>query len=63
MSKGSAPRPFSVSQDQFSTNWDNIFGKNKTNKQVEKSEQTCYNTEQSTNQKVDTNERTLDGKV
>lgn len=27
--KGSSPRPFSVSQEQFSNNWDNIFSKNK----------------------------------
>lgn len=25
--KGSKPRPFSVTQDQFSQNWDSIFGK------------------------------------
>ena len=25
--KGSAPRPYSVSQKQFGDNWDNIFGK------------------------------------
>ena len=27
--KGSAPRPYSVSQEQFSNNWDAIFGKKK----------------------------------
>lgn len=27
MSKGSRPRPYSVSQDQFLSNWDAIFGK------------------------------------
>lgn len=25
--KGSKPRPFSVDQKTFDTNWDNIFGK------------------------------------
>jgi len=25
--KGSAPRPFSVSQEQFASNWDKIFRK------------------------------------
>ena len=25
--KGSRPRPYSVSQDQFATNWDAIFGR------------------------------------
>ena len=25
--KGSRPRPYSISQDQFSNNWDAIFGK------------------------------------
>ena len=28
--KGSKPRPFSVDQKTFDTNWDNIFKKNKT---------------------------------
>ena len=27
--KGSAPRPYSVSQEQFGNNWDAIFGKKK----------------------------------
>lgn len=26
--KGSAPRPFSVSQEEFANNFDRIFGKN-----------------------------------
>ena len=39
MSKGSTPRPFSVSQDEFGTNFDRIFGKNKV---AEKSCR-CYN--------------------
>ena len=30
--KGSSPRPFSVSQDQFGSNWDTIFGKKKQDK-------------------------------
>ena len=25
--KGSSPRPYSVSQEQFASNWDAIFGK------------------------------------
>jgi hypothetical protein len=29
MSKGSAPRPYSVSQDKFLANWDAIFNKEK----------------------------------
>ena len=33
MSKGSRPRPFSVDQSTFSTNWDNIF-KKETDMQV-----------------------------
>lgn len=32
--KGSAPRPFSVSQDQFASNWDAIFGKKKVDESV-----------------------------
>lgn len=27
--KGSAPRPFSVNQETFANNWENIFGKKK----------------------------------
>lgn len=27
--KGSAPRPFSISQEKFANNWDAIFGKKK----------------------------------
>lgn len=30
--KGSKPRPFSVSQDEFNKRWDEIFSKNKENK-------------------------------
>jgi len=37
--KGSSPRPFSVSQDQFASNWDNIFGK----KKQDKYQCYCYN--------------------
>jgi len=29
--KGSKPRPFSVSQEEFDNNWDNIFKKSKGN--------------------------------
>lgn len=29
MSKGSRPRPYSISQKQFATNWDAIFNKGK----------------------------------
>lgn len=32
MSKGSSPRPYSVSQEQFANNYDAIFSKKKTEK-------------------------------
>jgi hypothetical protein len=32
MGKGSSPRPYSVSQEQFANNYDAIFGKKKTEK-------------------------------
>ena len=35
MSKGSRPRPYSVSLDQFSQNYDSIFGKNKMQVRVQ----------------------------
>lgn len=31
--KGSSPRPYSVSQEQFADNWEAIFGKDKKSKQ------------------------------
>ena len=37
--KGSAPRPFSVDQEKFASNWDAIFGKKKDdNTGVQKNE-------------------------
>jgi hypothetical protein len=35
--KGSKPRPFSVDEEEFSNNWDNIFKKPKTEYQLNKS--------------------------
>ena len=40
--KGSSPRPFSVSQDQFAQNWDAIFGK-KNKQPQDKTHCYCYN--------------------
>jgi len=34
MSKGSRPRPYSVSQQEFGNNFDRIFGKNKVTPRV-----------------------------
>jgi hypothetical protein len=39
MSKGSRPRPFSVSQEEFANNFDAIFGKTK----VAQQDCACYN--------------------
>ena len=37
MGKGSVPRPFDVPHEQFTNNWDKIFGKkDNENKQEEK---------------------------
>ena len=33
--KGSRPRPFSVSQEEFDNRWDNIFKKNKEQKTID----------------------------
>lgn len=41
--KGSAPRPYSVTQDQFANNWDAIFGKKKSKESVAKPSCYCYN--------------------
>jgi hypothetical protein len=40
--KGSRPRPYSVSQNTFASNWDNIFGKKNMTPSVEQMKQgTC----------------------
>ena len=61
MSKGSRPRPYSVSQDTFANNYDAIFGKkdrrqvedsqaeDEAFKSVDKSNQNTYNTSTDTN--------------
>lgn len=36
MSKGSSPRPYSVSQKRFAENWDTIFKKDKEQKTEQK---------------------------
>ena len=41
--KGSSPRPYSVSQDQFANNWDAIFGKKKKEEPAAKPDCYCYN--------------------
>ncbi len=33
MGKGSAPRPFDVSEEEFAANFERIFGKKKTSEQ------------------------------
>ena len=41
--KGSSPRPYSVTQETYSNNWDAIFGKKKTKESVAKPTCYCYN--------------------
>lgn len=43
MGKGSRPRPYSVSQQQFGANFDAIFRANKSATVVEKPQCYCYN--------------------
>ena len=33
--KGSTPRPFSVSQEEYNSRWDTIFSKDKVSKEIE----------------------------
>jgi len=33
--KGSTPRPFSISQEEYNTRWDIIFGRDKISKEIE----------------------------
>lgn len=35
--KGSRPRPFSVSQEEFDNRWENIFGKKNKSEETENS--------------------------
>lgn len=37
MGKGSQPRPFSVDKETFNANWDKAFGKNRKEKDDERS--------------------------
>lgn len=36
--KGSKPRPFSVSQEQFAKNWDSIFGSSKIKSKIDQTD-------------------------
>lgn len=55
MSKGSRPRPYSVSQDQFADNFDRIFRKDKRleEEQLQEDEEFKRISEQSENIKAD----------
>jgi len=44
--KGSSPRPFSVSHDEWSTRWDVIFGRDKVSKEIEKEKEEKLKQEQ-----------------
>jgi hypothetical protein len=59
MSKGSSPRPFSVSQAEFACRFDYIFAKNKA-KDIDDTTQSVYNSNSTVEE---TDARTLDRKV
>jgi hypothetical protein len=59
MSKGSNPRPFSVSQTEFGNNFDRIFAKNKA-KDIDDTAQSVYNSNSTVEE---TDARTLDRKI
>jgi len=78
VSKGSSPRPFSVSQDEFANRFDAIFGKKNKAKDIDDATLTVYNDERLVSkfdkmvimadeyydlETKETDERTLDGKV
>jgi hypothetical protein len=44
--KGSSPRPYSVSHEEFSKNWDNIFKKDKEPKNEEVEDKVTRNNEE-----------------
>jgi len=43
--KGSKPRPFSVTQEQYDNRWDAIFGRDTEEKVLDNDQDTKYNTE------------------
>ena len=45
--KGSTPRPFSVSQDEYNNRWDIIFSRDKISKEIEAEKKQEKNKEQS----------------
>jgi hypothetical protein len=61
MSKGSSPRPFSVSQDQFGANFDAIF--RKPEPRVREDAQIEDEAFEAINKQKAINERIVDGKV
>jgi len=78
MSKGSSPRPFSVSQAEFDNRFDAIFGKKNKAKDIDDATLNVYNDERLVSkfdkmvimadeyydlETKETDERTLDGKV
>jgi hypothetical protein len=44
--KGSSPRPYSVSHEEFSKNWDNIFKKDREPKNEEVEDKVTRNNEE-----------------
>jgi len=78
MGKGSSPRPFSVSQEEFSNRFDIIFDKKNKAKDIDDATLNVYNDERLVSkfdkmvimaneyydlETKETDERTLDGKV
>jgi hypothetical protein len=45
--KGSAPRPFSVSQEEYDNRWDIIFSRDKVSKEIEAEQKQENNKDQS----------------
>lgn len=53
--KGSSPRPFSVSHEEWSTRWDVIFSRDKISKEIveeQKAKQQSQHTQQPTNKET-----------
>ena len=44
--KGSAPRPFSVSQEEYNNRWDIIFSRDKVSKEIEAEKKQQQNQDQ-----------------
>jgi hypothetical protein len=49
--KGSSPRPFSISEEEYARRWEAIFGKDQVDKIIEDAEKYLEETKEKTNER------------